>query len=150
LRAATNQGLSGTSNTFDVVAPPLDSDGDGMPNTWETANGLSTSVNDAGNDKDGDSQSNLAEYRAGTDPSNSQSLLRLISATCSPGGSVAVTWSAVPGKVYRVMHSPTLANWTELPGSRRMAASATELATFADPAPIGSRAFFRVELMTGN
>jgi uncharacterized protein YkwD len=46
-----------------------DTDGDGMPDSWETANGLNPLVNDAAQDKDGDGATNLQEYRAGTNPS---------------------------------------------------------------------------------
>jgi len=46
-----------------------DTDGDGMHNSWETANGLNPNdPSDAAGDLDGDGATNLAEYMAGTDP----------------------------------------------------------------------------------
>jgi len=45
-----------------------DTDGDGMPNWWEDANGLDPDVNDAGDDADADGLSNVEEYRNNTDP----------------------------------------------------------------------------------
>jgi hypothetical protein len=150
LRAATSQGLSATSNSFDVVAPPPDSDGDGMPNAWETSNGLSTSVNDAAADKDTDGQSNLAEYRAGTNPGDSRSALKILSAAAALDGRISIAWAAVPGRAYRVMRSASLTNWAEVPGTRRIATGAIESVTFTDPAPGSLRAFFRVELMVNN
>jgi Bacterial TSP3 repeat/Carboxypeptidase regulatory-like domain/Bacterial Ig-like domain (group 2) len=65
--AATNDGLSATVilNSF----ASLDSDGDGMPDTWEIANGLNPfDPTDAGLDPDGDGLTNLQEYQLGTNP----------------------------------------------------------------------------------
>jgi hypothetical protein len=45
-----------------------DTDADGMHNSWETAFGLNPAVDDSAGDKDGDGQTNLAEYLAGTTP----------------------------------------------------------------------------------
>ncbi|MGH7956291.1 MAG: lamin tail domain-containing protein, partial [Opitutaceae bacterium] len=48
-----------------------DSDGDGIPDSWEIDHGLHPSnPGDAALDADGDGQTNLAEYFAGTDPRN--------------------------------------------------------------------------------
>ncbi len=45
-----------------------DTDGDGLPDEWETDNGLTVGVNDAASDGDSDGLDNLGEYNAGADP----------------------------------------------------------------------------------
>jgi len=49
-----------------VFAPSTDSDGDGIPDAYEIANGLNPSVNDAASDLDGDGLTNLEEFQRGT------------------------------------------------------------------------------------
>ncbi|NJM39072.1 MAG: hypothetical protein HC845_15125 [Akkermansiaceae bacterium] len=51
-----------------IAYDPADPDGDGMPSTWETANGLNPSLNDAALDPDLDGIHNLLEYLSGTNP----------------------------------------------------------------------------------
>jgi hypothetical protein len=45
-----------------------DTDGDGMPDSWERLYGLDTNTNDSYYDNDGDRYSNLQEFLEGTDP----------------------------------------------------------------------------------
>lgn len=64
---------SGTYLALDLVAlpSPPDSDGDGMPDEYETTNGLNpTDPSDAVLDNDLDGLANLEEYRRGTDPNS--------------------------------------------------------------------------------
>lgn len=45
--------------------PPADTDGDGMPDGWETAQGLNPNAADGNEDPDGDGYTNLEEYLNG-------------------------------------------------------------------------------------
>ena len=56
---------------------------------------------DAAADTDGDGMNNTSEALAGTNPTNSTSVLRIVSATAE-GNNIRVTWSAVGGKRYIV------------------------------------------------
>jgi pectate lyase len=51
--------------------PPVDSDGDGMPDDWERRHGLNPhDPTDGAGDRDHDGYTNLEEYLNGTDPNN--------------------------------------------------------------------------------
>lgn len=51
----------------------VDTDGDGIPDAWESAHGLDPLVDDAAEDPDGDGCDNLFEYGADTDPQDPDS-----------------------------------------------------------------------------
>ncbi|MFZ5759505.1 MAG: hypothetical protein ACOY32_07740 [Thermodesulfobacteriota bacterium] len=44
------------------ASPPIDSDNDGMPDSWEAANGLNPTHDDSALDKNGDGYTNIEEY----------------------------------------------------------------------------------------
>jgi hypothetical protein len=50
------------------LTPGKDTDGDGLPDTWESANNLNPNVDDGALDPDDDGLTNLQEYAGGTDP----------------------------------------------------------------------------------
>ncbi len=59
-----------------------DADGDGLPDGWENRYGLNRgSAADALVDSDGDGASNQAEFEAGTDPTDAESLFRIVRIT---------------------------------------------------------------------
>ena len=107
-------GTASISVTTTASNGGVDSDGDGMPDVWELANGLNPFLNDAALDKDGDGVSNLQEYLAGTNPSDAQSFLR-IDAT-SDALNVRLTFFAVAGRSYSVVYRDEAATgpWTKL------------------------------------
>jgi hypothetical protein len=89
----------------DVHSDP-DMDGDGVVTSFESANGSNPAVANASDDVDGDGHSLLQEYWAGTDPRNSQSVLRFSAIQKSPAsGNVALSWQSVSGKHYEIQRA---------------------------------------------
>jgi len=75
-----------------VASDLADTDGDGMHNSWESANGLDPhNPADANLDADGDGYSNKLEYLGGTDPRNA--------ASAPPATGLKVTMSDFPDPV---------------------------------------------------
>jgi len=125
-----------------LLNPSVDSDGDGMPDAWETLNGTNPGVNDASSDPDGDGQSNLQEYLAGTDPLSKTSVLVVTSQAVTPGG-LSVSWSSIPGRTYRIEESADLVNWTTAVDATTASATTT---SYLLPMETG-RKFVRVKAL---
>ena len=71
--------------------------------------------NPSSQDSDGDGATNEAEFIAGTDPDdpNSVLILRVISQNA---GEFSVKWDGKAGRVYRIQESANLENWTDVLG----------------------------------
>jgi hypothetical protein len=89
----------------------LDSDGDGLPDAWELANGLNpNNPNDAHGDADGDGLSNRDEYLAGTYAFDANDGFRLTLTGVNNGNST-LEFLAIRGRNYRIQTSPNLTTW---------------------------------------
>jgi hypothetical protein len=87
-----------------------DSDGDGMPDYWESTYFLSPTGGVAGVDSDGDGIDNLGEYVSGYDPNDSNSVFKVadFSAPVAGGAPFIVNWESVEGRIYNVLWSDNL------------------------------------------
>lgn len=120
-----------------------DTDGDGMPDDWEMANGLNKMfAGDAGQDADMDGLTNLQEYLAGTNPQSGASTLRL--AAMRSGNNINLQFTAVAGRTYTILWSATMPSsggWTKL--TDVPAQGGTGAVTVTDSLAAGAQRFYR-------
>jgi hypothetical protein len=117
---SANCGWISLSNSFalvqtDTIRRSPDSDGDGLPDAWERTYFGHLGVNPNA-DADSDGMSNLAEYLAGTNPTNATDRLRITTYSFAPGGTLAnLSWTTVPTRYYYIWRTPALAPsaWTD-------------------------------------
>ena len=137
------------NQTRDIFALRLagqDSDGDGMDDDWEMTY-FNTLTRDGHDDFDQDGQTDLQEFRAGTNPANDESILRVLTLTPLNGGGRALFWSATPGRSYQVEFKADAeaVSWSELPGT--VTAMGTTASKVDAAAGTEDRRFYRVRLL---
>jgi len=119
-----------------------DSDGDGLPDVWESANGFATTnAADAAIDTDGDTLSNWEEYVAGTDPTNALSYLKIDVLQTAPNAR-RITFVALSNHTYQVLYKNGLqaVGWSEL--SSFAAHATNRIETAIDSSPPGLKRFY--------
>ena len=117
----TNAAGSVTSLVATLTIHTLDTDGDGMPDAWEIANGTNPNVNDAGSDPDHDGMSNWQEYLAGTSPTNAASVFKMTALPLS-GTNLVFNFTAMSNHSYTVQFQPQLGvgawlKWLDIPAA---------------------------------
>ncbi len=100
-----------------IIDTAGDTDADGLPDDWERIyfQDLTHGPNE---DADGDGASNLVEWKAGTNPIDPQSALRVLALDYQAEAGPRIFWTAVPGRTYRVQSKTSLqdAAWSDLTG----------------------------------
>ncbi len=102
---------------------------------------------DPAGDEDDDGRSNGDEDVAGTDPLDGESKLEVLSIS-KPGGTVQLTYSSVPGRIYTIESSTALSGWgpEDEPDGEDFVAGAGATTTFTDLNPGPTRKFYRVRV----
>jgi len=79
-----------------------DTDGDGLPDTWEQTNGTNPNVADGNGDFDNDGVTNLREFQTGTKANDPSDPVRIRTTAVAPGGVTLQFWAGA-GRSYTVM-----------------------------------------------
>ena len=130
-----------TGSAFDninLLEASSDMDSDGLPNDWELRyfGDMTRAESEADPDKDG--FSNLAEYIAGTDPTNPASRFAIVNTGFSPSG-FFLNWNSVSGRVYSVSRSTNLLNGFSAPVQTNLIFPRN---SFTDDVNAGDRSLF--------
>jgi subtilisin family serine protease len=86
----------------------VDTDTNGLPDWWELQYFNHLTGTDPNADADHDGMSNLAEWLAGTNPTNAASCLRLTLLLPANTNGVVLRWPSVAGKYYRLERATNL------------------------------------------
>src|SRR5207245_1316483 len=137
VRAQTGCGL-GESNAVEQSIQPLldpngDQTGDGIPNGWNQQYGFSPfDPSVAAADPDGDGMSNLQEFLASTDPTNSASFFHIVS-IARQGGDILITWTCGGSRTNVVQGTSDLGiNFTDMSSNLILSGTGDTLTNYLD------------------
>jgi hypothetical protein len=119
----------------------MDGDRDGLPDSWEIANGTDPAVADAAIDADGDGLTNLQEFIAGTNPRDRASSLGF-QGVSQTNGQVTLTFVARANRAYSIQFTTSLGGgWSSLAD---VAARNVERIESVTDSTMGQRRYYRI------
>lgn len=104
---------SGDTITFTGNYTFADANTNGMSDAWETNHfGSASPSRTAMTDTDGDSMTDLQEFRAGTNPNSAASRFAIVSPVLLPGGQLRLQWPTFQGRGYQLQGSANGSDWS--------------------------------------
>jgi hypothetical protein len=131
-----------TSAVARLTVSNVDTDGDGLPDVWETAHGLNPNVNDAALDPDHDGMSNLQEFVAGTDPQDAESYLRVAVVASQAGATLF--FNAISNHTYSVVYRTSAASGSWLKLADVPALPTSRIASVVDTNALSVERYYRL------
>ena len=110
---------------------PDDTDNNGLPDDWENFY-FTNLLQIASGDTDGDGASNRAEYLASTDPTDTASVLRIVSFICASNGVTTLQFTFAASRSYAIDYSSDLKNWSSVENPTLIYYSAPGVAEWRD------------------
>jgi hypothetical protein len=141
----TNGIGSGALSTRAEIEVLDDTDGDGLPDEWETAHGLDPNSNaDRDSDPDGDTMTNWEEFIAGTDPQNPENYLKVSENAALSGGGAILRFNAVSNRTYTIESRANVAAspWTRVADT--VASSTSREISITNSQPGSASRFYRL------
>jgi len=118
----------------------VDTDENGLPDSWERLTFGEISLTNGQTDLDFDGASNLDEFWTGTDPKNRESVLQ-VTIHQANSGELIVSWPSVLDRSYTVELSSDLRSWSALTASIQGTGEALNRELFREPS---DKIFYRI------
>jgi hypothetical protein len=146
--ATATDSATGNSSEFsqDVTVTTMDSNGDGIPDSWAMAHGFSVNAAIANQDTDGTGMTNLQKFYAGLDPLNPNSFLRITSITRS-GNDIQFAFPSVTGRIYRAEWRNDLLTGSWQPLLDGIVGTGASIQLVDPQAAATARRFYRVRVL---
>jgi hypothetical protein len=119
-----------------------DTDGDGLPDAWETQYGLNpndaTGTNGASGDPDGDGRTNLQEYIIGTNPVVPDAASAGVAIKRTSSTTVTLTFPSVRDRVYQIFYTSNVSSGTWAQAGGNIAGTGSPITYLDDGSGTGS------------
>lgn len=124
-----------------------DSDGDGMPDGWEIMYASNPLLNNPLADVDNDGFNALAEYTAGTIPTNAASYFKMATYRANTNGAgFSIGWQSVSGRQYTVYSASDLGVPVWVPTSFANVIGTNGPLSYTSQEPNTNRCFYKVDV----